>query len=102
MLQQGKAKKEVIKVLGVNKNSLTSWDRRYWENGLNGFKDKPIDKKFWEYRLLSPAQDRYIQKKIIDKMFDQLKSHLLLSTRKAIEREYGIKIVLRTISDYLK
>lgn len=98
MLNEGKIKKEVIEVLGVNKNSVASWDKKYRKNSLKGLKDKPAGKKYGEHRLLTPSQELQIQKQITDKMPDQLKLPFALWTRqaikKAIEQEFGVKIAL--------
>ncbi len=106
MLEQGKSQTEVCELLGVNKNSVSSWKKKHQKDGIKGLKERPKGKTIGAFRLISQEQEKQIQKLITDKMPDQLKLPFALWTRKAIkeviEREYGVKIALRTISDYLK
>ena len=106
MLGQGKSQTEVCELLGVNKNSVSSWKKKHQKDGIKGLKEKSKGKTIGAFRLISQEQEKQIQKLITDKMPDQLKLPFALWTRKAIkeviEREYGVKIALRTISDYLK
>ena len=106
MVAQGKSQTEVCELLGVNKNSVSSWKKKHQKDGIKGLKERPKGKTIGAFRLISQEQEKQIQKLITDKMPDQLKLPFALWTRKAIkeviEREYGVKIALRTISDYLK
>ena len=106
MLEQGKTQTQVCELLGVNKNSVSSWKKKYQKDGIKGLKEKPKGKTPGIYRRLNPEQERQLQKMVADKMPDQLKLPFALWTRQAIkeviEREYGVKIALRTMSDYLK
>ena len=106
LLEQGFTQKEVAKIFGVNKNSITNWVKRYKANGKKGLVGLKRGVKSEDKKLLSTEQELSIQKMIIDKMPDQLKLSFSLWTRKAvkelIERELGIVIAIRTIGDYLR
>ena len=105
MIRQGHKQSEVSRMLGVNKNSVTTWYSNYRKHGTKGLKEKARGHKKGEGRILSPLQEKEVQHMIIDKMPDQLKLPYGLWTRQAIreliKREFGIKIAIRTMGDYL-
>ncbi len=105
MIKQGHKQSEVARMLGVNKNSVTTWYSNYRKHGAKGLKEKARGHKQGEGRLLSPLQETEVQDMITDKMPDQLKLPYGLWTRKAIrdliKREFGIRIAIRTMGDYL-
>lgn len=106
LLEQGKSQREVSRLLGVNKNSVNSWNIKYKREGLSGLKEKPRGHKKGYGRLLSYEKEKKIQKMITEKMPDQLKLPFALWTRQAIKdlikREFGIRISIRTMGDYLR
>jgi transposase len=69
-------------------------------------KVKAAGTKKGERRKLTPVQERKIQTLIKDKYPDQLKMYFALWTREAvmilIEQQFGIKLSIRTVGDYLK
>jgi len=105
MLKQGHKQSEVARILGVNKNSVTTWYSNYRKHGAKGLKEKARGHKKGEGRLLSALQEKEVQHLIIDKMPDQLKLPYGLWTRRAIrdliKREFGTNIAIRTMGDYL-
>jgi transposase len=106
LLEQGFTQKEVAKIFGVNKNSITNWVKRYKANGKKGLVGLKRGVKSEDKKLLSTEQELSIQKMIIDKMPDQLKLSFSLWTRKAvkelIEREFGVVLAITTTGDYLR
>ena len=105
MIRQGHKQSEISRMLGVNKNSVTTWYSNYRKHGTKGLKEKARGHKTGEGRLLTPLQEKGVQNMITDKMPDQLKLPYGLWTRQAIrdliKREYGIRIAIRTMGDYL-
>ena len=105
MIRQGHKQSEISRMLGVNKNSVTTWYSNYRKHGTKGLKEKARGHKTGEGRLLTPLQEKEVQNMITDKMPDQLKLPYGLWTRQAIrdliKREYGIRIAIRTMGDYL-
>lgn len=105
MIRQGHKQSEIARMLGVNKNSVTTWYSNYRKHGTKGLKEKARGHKEGEGRILSPLQEKEVQNMITDKMPDQLKLPYGLWTRQAIreliKREFGIKIAIRTMGDYL-
>ena len=106
LIEQGVTKKEVAKIFGVNKNSITNWVKRYQANGKKGLVGSKRGVKSEDKKLLSSEQELAIQKMIIDKMPDQFKLSFSLWTRKAvkelIEREFGVVLAITTTGDYLR
>lgn len=97
---------EIASLLGVHKNSVSQWIKLYKAKGKSGLKEVKRGRKKGSGSLLSPSQEKGIQKLIVDKMPDQLKLPYALWTRKAIKdlikRTYNIDIATRTMGDYLK
>ena len=105
MHESGKKNAEIIECLGVNKNSVTNWLKAYKMHGSKGLISKPRGLKPGDNRLLNKIQEKQIQKWICDKMPDQMKLPFGLWTRKAVQElikdQYGIKVAIRTVGDYL-
>lgn len=106
LIESGMAKGAVAEVLGVNKNSITDWWKLYQKFGLKGLHANKCGVKSADKKLLTDAQEKQIQKMIIDTMPDQLKLDYALWTRKAVkelvEQEFGIELALNTMGDYLR
>ena len=106
MHKNGKKNIEIIECLGVNKNSITNWIKAYKKHGSQGLVSKTRGLKLGENRLLDCAQEKQVQKWIVDKMPDQMKLPFGLWTRKAVQElirnQFGVKIAIRTVGDYLK
>ena len=96
---------EIIECLGVNKNSVTNWIKAYKRDGEKGLVSKTRGLKQGDNRLLDRDQEKQVQKWITDKMPDQMKLPFGLWTRKAVQElirnQFGIKIAIRTVGDYL-
>ncbi len=105
MAKQGVKQIEIAKMLGVSKNSINTWCKKYKESGVRGLKEKPRGHKLGDGRLLSIEQEKKVQLWITDKMPEQLKLPFGLWTRKAIveliKQKFGIQIAVRTMGDYL-
>lgn len=106
LIKQGKKKGEIAVMFGVNKNTVSNWWKSYRERGDNGFISKKKGVRSEDKKLLSEAQEKAIQKMIVDKMPEQLKLDFALWTRKAvkelIEQGYGIVLAITTMGDYLR
>ena len=98
--------KDIIKALGVSHGAVSNWRKKYKELGKNAFKNQTRGVKSGTKGLLTPEQEKLIQKLIIDKEPNQLKLPFILWTRDAvrqlIEHELKIKIATRTVGTYLK
>lgn len=105
LVKSGMKKSVVSEKLGLRAATLSEWIKNHNEKGISGLKGGKKGKKKGEDKLLTPAQERAIQLMITDKNPEQLKLAFALWTRKAIveliDREFGIKIAIRTMGTYL-
>lgn len=106
LVKSGMAKNAVCEKLGLRPNTLTDWWKKYKESGERGLHSAKPGVKFGSKKLLTPENERKIQKMIVDKMPDQLKLDFALWTRKAVkelvERELGIIISISAMGVYLR
>lgn len=106
MIKSGKKKKEVAALLEVNKNTITNWWKSYQESGTKGLKANKRGVKSEDKKLLTEAQEKHIQEKILDTMPDQLKLDYALWTRKAVRdlilQEFNIEMAITTVGVYLR
>lgn len=106
LIESGKKKGEVAEIIGVKAGTISDWWKKYKQNGSSGLKSKKKGAVSEDRKLLSSAQEKSIQKMIVDKMPDQLKMDFGLWTRKAVkelvEREFGVVLAINTMGDYLR
>jgi len=106
LFKQGYNRTEIAGMLGVNRNSVGTWVKKYKKYGLKGLELKKPGRKTGSGRRLTPDQEKDIQKMIRDKMPDQLKLPFALWNRRAIQalikEQFNIKLPTRTINHYLK
>jgi len=105
LLKQGRKQVEVAEILGVRAASISDWWKIYRTHGNKGLKLRNPGPAKGTNRMLSPDQEKEIQRLIIDKTPDQLKLPFALWDRKAIRELiinlYGIKVAIRTMGEYL-
>jgi len=105
MIKKGETRTRTAELLGVSRVSVNKWYASYQLKGLKGLHEKKRGRSEGEGKLLSQKQEQKIQEMILDKMPDQLKLPYGLWTRAAvlelIKREFGIKLAIRTMGDYL-
>ncbi len=105
-INSGVQKKEVAMMYGVNPNTITNWVKKHKKEGIKGLTDNKRGVSSEDKKLLSSTQELEIQRMITDVMPDQLKLDFALWTRKAVkelvEREFGVKLAINTMGDYLR
>ena len=78
----------------------------YEEGGYGALKPRPRGRESGQGRTLTAEQEAVIQRTICDKRPEQLKMEFALWSRAAvrqlIEQEFGVKLAVRTVGDYLK
>ena len=104
--KKGFSGKEIEDLTCVLENQVSRIWRAYKTGGHEAIKPKKRGRKFGECKLLNPGQEDQVRKLIIDKTPDQMKLSFMLWTRQAISELiynlFGIKLTLRSISNYLK
>ncbi|MDR2513373.1 MAG: helix-turn-helix domain-containing protein, partial [Puniceicoccales bacterium] len=71
MIEKGKRKGEVAKLLGVNKNTVSNWCKAYKAKGMEGLSDKKRGMKLEDRRLLTEEQEIETQNLITDRYPEQ-------------------------------
>jgi len=104
--QKGHPSKAIAEMLDVSLRLVQATKKTYREEGFVGIKSGKRGRKTGDKRILTPDQEKHIQKAIIDNNPDQLKLPCCLWTRRAIHdyinREFGIDMPLSTLGYYLE
>jgi transposase len=103
---KGEKQNKVAALFGVRLGTVCDWVKKYKGCGFSSLKDQSRGARSEDRKLLTAKQEKQIQEMITDKMPDQLKLDFALWTRKAVmelvDREFGIKLGLTTMGDYLR
>ncbi len=104
--KRGETYKEIGNIVGVHKNTIWKWWRRYQTEGAKGLKVQRRGRRQGAQRSLDISEESKIQKLICDHTPDQLKLTFALWTRQAvgelIRRELGVRMPIRTLGEYLR
>jgi transposase len=108
MKENGGSPSEIVAATGCSRQVIYQlWNN--WKKSRNKGKIitvKKCGRPFGYGRTLTKAQEKEIQKIIIDKYPDQLKLDFALWTREAVKlvirKHYGIDMPVRTVGEYLK
>lgn len=104
--EEGKNNTEVGKILEVHPGTVAGWWSRYRRIGEALFEPGKRGRRTGEQRRLTSAQERAVQRMIVDKVPEQLKLPFALWTRAAvselIEQKFGVKLPVRTMGEYLR
>ena len=82
--KKGKTNDEIAEILDVSERHVRSVKKQYSEGGLAALKPKKRGRSKGEKRILTPEQEREIQKIIVEKDPMQLKFKDCMWTRKNI------------------
>ena len=103
--KQGKSNPEIAEVLDVSERHVRNVKKLYAQQGIDGIKPKKRGRRKGENRILTPEQEREIQKLIVDKNPEQLRLPGCMWTRENIrdlvKRKYKINMPLSTLGYYL-
>jgi transposase len=106
LIEQGMSQTEAARVVGVQRQTVNIWHKRYRERGeesvFDGRRVSPRRGK----GVLTAEEAQKVQRWIADKMPDQLKLPFALWTARAvlelIERRFGKRLGLSTVQLYLE
>ena len=105
MLKDGKKGKEIAKDLGVSVGHVSNVKKLYETGGAAALKPKKRGRPAGKNKVLTPEQEKEIQKIIVDKTPEQLRFKECMWTRnnirQLIKEKYGIDIKLSTLGYYL-
>jgi transposase len=97
---------EIVEFVSLSIAAVNRIWLRYRTIGKDSLKTKRKGREFGSERHLNMKQEKEIQTAIIDKCPDQIKLPFALWTRSAvqqlIEQEYGFRMPIRTVGEYLK
>ncbi len=104
--KHGKTYKGIAEIVGVHKDTVWKWWRKYKSCGAKGLKVQKRGRRYGAQRSLDISQETKIQKLIRDRTPDQLKLTFALWTRQAVQEliqlEFGIRMPVRTVGEYLR
>lgn len=103
---QGMTYAEIAAVVGVHPTTVCQWYKAFERDGEAALGGGKRGRPAGTGGRLTPAQGTRIRRLITDKLPEQLKLSFALWTRQAvvelIEREYGLRLPVRTVGDYLR
>ena len=105
MLKDGKRGVEIAKELGVSKGHVSNVKKLYETGGAKALQPKKRGRPAGKNEILTPEQEKEIQKIIVDKTPEQLRFKECMWTRNniclLIKEKYGIEMKLSTLGYYL-
>jgi len=103
--EQGYSLIEVAEICQVAPTTVSQWHTRYRQDGADALSQRKRGRREGEHRSLTAAQERKLQRWIVHKTPDQLRFAFMLWSRRVvaslIEREFGVKLSLPSVSRYL-
>ncbi len=104
--KRGVKQRQIARELGWSYSSVRMIVQRFKQDGMRGIESGRRGRPAGSCRTLSPEQEEQTQRLISEKRPEQLKLDFALWTRSAvmllIEREWGIRIPVRSVGEYLK
>ena len=105
MLNDGKKSTEIAKMLDVSKGHVSNVKKLYEKGGAKALKPAKRGRPAGKNKILTPEQEKEIQRIITDKTPEQLRFKECMWTRnnirQMIKEKYGIDIKLSTLGYYL-
>lgn len=102
----GLSQTQAAKLFGVGVRSVNRWMAGAHAGGLAAVAGKARGRRKGEAGKLSARQSERIRRLVMGRMPDQLKLPFYLWTREAvrrlIEREYGVRLALSSVGNYLR
>jgi transposase len=106
LLRKGLTPEEVSTMLDVSRSHVYATKKTYEEKGIEGLKPGKRGRRKGAKRIMTPEQEREIQRMIVDNNPEQLRLPGCMWTREnirdLIKRKYGIEMPLSTLGYYLE
>jgi transposase len=104
--EQGRRFIDIGAYLGVHRNTVAKWWQQYQQGGKSALKQRTRGAKYGEWRTLSQSEEETVQQLMLSHFPDELEIDSALWTRLAvqalIDQQYGVKMPIRTVGEYLK
>ncbi len=95
----------IAEMTGLSWGAVNAAIKAYAAGGLNALKPKKRGRKSGTKRLLTPAQEKEVQRLICDKRPEQMKMDFALWTRDAVRQlireRFDVHLAVRSMGDYL-
>ena len=105
LVEKGKTNQEIAEILDVSLRHVQSTKKQYKEGGIAALKPQKRGRREGAKRTLTPAQEKEIQKILVDKTPEQLKFKECMWSRKNIAEliyeKYKITLPVSTLGVYL-
>jgi transposase len=105
MQEAGNSQLAIAAALGVHKNTVHRWLKGWRVAGPAALKPKKRGRRYEAKRLLDASQAAEVQQLMIEHTPDQLELPYALWGREAVrdlaQARFGVRLALRTVSDYL-
>jgi transposase len=103
--KQGRKRLEISDITSIHPSTISAWWKLYKSGGKKALKIKKRGPEVGSYRILTPDQEKELQRAIHDKCPDQMKLPFALWTRVAVQQLikelWSIKMPIRTVGEYL-
>lgn len=103
--KRGRTRSQIAIEVGLSYTAVSKTIARYEELGMGALAPRTRGRRNGEDRVLTAQQEEAIQRTICDRRPEQLKMDFALWSRAAvmqlIEREFGIKLHVRSVGKYL-
>jgi transposase len=103
--KRGRTRTQIAQEVGLSYTAVSKTIERFEAHAMAALGPRARGRRSGENRALSSDQEQAIQRTICDKRPEQLKMDFFLWSRAAvmqlIEREYGIKLHVRSVGKYL-
>jgi len=103
--KRGRTRTQIAQEVGLSYTAVSKTIARFESQGLAGLAPRTRGRRSGEDRALSAEQEQAVQRIICERRPEQLKMDFALWSRAAvmqwIEREYGIKLHVRSVGKYL-
>lgn len=103
---KGLTRAEIGDIVGVHADTVGRWLKVYRSGGAKALRLKRRGRREGSGRRLDKAQERKVQRLLLDKTPDQLKLPYALWTRESVrelvQSRLGIDLPIRTVGHYLK